>query len=165
MRFDQLIAMPLLVLAGAILGPAASFAAAAVVAAALPAASAAADTVYRNGSVYTVDAHDSVQQALAIRGGRFVYVGADAGLAPFIGGKTQVIDLQGRMLMPGLVDGHMHPLQGGAALLKCSLNYEQLGIEQMQAKIQSCLDATRTQEPNGWLEVVNYRRPRPEEGD
>jgi predicted amidohydrolase YtcJ len=76
-----------------------------------------------------------------------------------------VIDLQGRMLMPGLVDGHMHPLQGGAALLKCSLNYEQLGIEQMQAKIQSCLDATRTQEPNGWLEVVNYRRPRPEEGD
>ena len=156
MRFDQLIAMPLLVLAGAILGPAASFAAAAVVAAALPAASAAADTVYRNGSVYTVDAHDSVQQALAIRGGRFGYVGADAGLAPFIGGKTQVIDLQGRMLMPGLVDGHMHPLQGGAALLKCSLNYEQLGIEQMQAKIQSCLDATRTQEPNGWLEVVNW---------
>jgi predicted amidohydrolase YtcJ len=119
-------------------------------------ASPAADTVYRNGSVYTVDAHDSVQQALAIRRGRIVYVGADSGLKPYIGAGTQVIDLHGRMLMPGLVDGHMHPLQGGAQLLKCSLNYAQLTVEQMQAAIQACLDATRALEPDGWLEVVSW---------
>ena len=65
MRYEQLIAMPFLVLAGAILGSTASSGAATTAA-----ASAAADTVYRNGSVYTVDAHDSMQQALAIRGGR-----------------------------------------------------------------------------------------------
>jgi predicted amidohydrolase YtcJ len=117
---------------------------------------ATADTAYRNGFVYTVDAHDRVMQALAIRAGRIVFVGSDAGVAPYIGGKTRVIDLRGRMLMPGLVDGHMHPLQGGAALLKCSLDYEQLGIEKMQAKIQACLDATQGQEPDGWLEVVNW---------
>jgi predicted amidohydrolase YtcJ len=115
-----------------------------------------ADTVYRNGFIYTVDAHDSVQQALAIRAGRIVYVGGDAGLMPFIGGHTSVIDLHGRMLMPGLVDGHMHPLMGGAALLKCNLNYEQLRIEEMQTRIQSCLDQTRTREPDAWLEVVNW---------
>src|SRR5882672_12040309 len=78
----------------------------------------AADMVYRHGYVYTVDAHDSVQSALAIRAGRIVYVGGDAGLAPFMSPKTTVIDLHGRMLMPGLVDGHLHPLQGGSALLK-----------------------------------------------
>jgi predicted amidohydrolase YtcJ len=119
-------------------------------------AAAAADTVYRRGLVYTIDAHDSVQQALAIRAGRIVYVGSDAGLAAFVGPKTAVIDLQGRMLMPGLVDGHSHPLQGGAALLKCNLDYQQLGVAQMQARIQTCLDQTQSQEPNTWLEVVNW---------
>ncbi len=115
-----------------------------------------ADTVYEHGVVYTVDARDSVQTAVALRAGRIAYVGSDAGSAPFIGPHTKVIDLRGRMLMPGLVDGHAHPLQGGAALLKCSLNYEQLNIAQFQAKIQACLDQTRAREPDGWLEVVNW---------
>jgi len=117
---------------------------------------AAADTVYRNGVVYTVDAGDSVQQALAVRAGRIVYVGSYAGLTPFVGARTAVIDLKGRMLMPGLVDGHMHPLQGGAALLKCNMNYAQLSIEELQAKIQTCLDGTREREPDAWLDVVNW---------
>jgi predicted amidohydrolase YtcJ len=120
------------------------------------AAPGAADTVYRHGYVYTVDARDSVQQALAIRDGRIVYVGADAGVAAFVGPKTKVIDLHGRMLMPGLVDGHSHPLQGGGTLLKCNLKYEQLRVEQMQSKIQSCLDDTQAREPDSWLEVVNW---------
>jgi predicted amidohydrolase YtcJ len=115
-----------------------------------------ADMVYRHGAVYTVDAHDGKHQALAIRAGRIVYVGTDAGIAAFIGQHTTVVDLRGRMMMPGLVDGHQHPLQGGAALLKCSLNYEQLEIAQMQAKIQDCLDKARALEPDGWLEVVNW---------
>ena len=119
-------------------------------------AASAADTVYRHGIVYTVDAVDSRRQALAIRGGRIAYVGSDAGVAPFIGARTKVIDLHGRMAMPGLVDGHQHPLQGGAALLKCNLNYERLDIAHMQAKIQDCLDRTRAREPDAWLEVVNW---------
>jgi predicted amidohydrolase YtcJ len=116
----------------------------------------AADLAYRHGFVYTVDAHDSVQTALAIRAGRIVYVGGDAGLAALLGPKTTVVDLQGRMLMPGLVDGHSHPLQGGGTLLKCNLNYVELTVVQMQAKIQSCLDQTRAREPDAWLEVVNW---------
>jgi predicted amidohydrolase YtcJ len=116
----------------------------------------AADLAYRHGFVYTVDAHDSVQTALAIRAGRIVYVGGDAGLAALLGPKTTVVDLQGRMLMPGLVDGHSHPLQGGGTLLKCNLNYVELTVVQMQARIQSCLDQTRAREPDAWLEVVNW---------
>ncbi len=115
-----------------------------------------ADTVYRDGFVYTVDAQDSVQQALAVRGGRIAYVGGDAGALALVGVHTRQIDLHGRMLMPGLVDGHMHPLMGGAALLKCNLNYVQLTVGQMQARIQACLDQTRSREPDGWLEVVNW---------
>jgi len=55
------------------------------------------------------------------------------------------------MLMPGLVDGHMHPMMGGASLLKCNLNYERLTVEQMRARIQTCLDQTHDREPDGWL--------------
>jgi len=127
-----------------------------IAAAGAPAATVAADTAYRHGLVYTVDAQDSVQQALAIRAGRIVYVGSDAGLAAYIGLKTMVFDLRGRMLMPGLVDGHMHPLQGGGTLLKCNLNYEQLNVATMQARIQACLDQDRAKEPDAWLEVVNW---------
>jgi adenine deaminase len=110
MRFDRslpaLVPAVSLVLAGALLASSAGCDAAA---AAAP-ASRPADMVYRNGIIYTVDARDSVQQALAIRAGRIAYVGTDAGAAPFIAGKTRVVDLRGRLLMPGLVDGHMHPL-------------------------------------------------------
>jgi predicted amidohydrolase YtcJ len=115
-----------------------------------------ADAVYRNGFIYTVDDHDSIGEALAIRAGRIVYVGNDAGLGPFVGANTHTIDLHGRMLMPGLVDGHMHPLDGGASLLKCNLNYEQLSVGAMQAKLQHCLNQTRSREPDQWLEVVNW---------
>jgi predicted amidohydrolase YtcJ len=115
-----------------------------------------ADTVFEHGYVYTVDARNSVRQALAVRSGLIVYVGDDAGTAPFIGPQTRRIDLHGRMLMPGLIDGHMHPLAGGAALLGCDLQYARLTVAQMQARIQSCLDATQAHEPNDWLTVRNW---------
>ncbi len=120
------------------------------------AADPAAESVYRNGRIYTVDVRDSVQEALAVRDGRIVYVGGNAGLAPYIGKATKVIDLQGRMMMPGLVDGHMHPLQGGVKLVSCSLNYEALTVARFQARIQACLDSTRNREPDGWLEVESW---------
>jgi predicted amidohydrolase YtcJ len=115
-----------------------------------------ADAVYRNGYIYTVDAKDSVQQALAVSDGKIVYVGNNAGAKSYIGKHTKVIDLHGKMLMPGLVDGHMHPLQGGSFLLKCNLNYLALTVPQFQSRIQECLDKTKDQEPDGWLEVVNW---------
>jgi predicted amidohydrolase YtcJ len=151
MRFSRLFAHLSLTAAAAVMVQTASFAGAGTRPASGP-----ADTAYRNGFIYTVDAEDSVQQALAIRAGRIVYVGNDAGLAPYLGEHTSVTDLRGRMLMPGLVDGHMHPLDGGRDLLKCDLNYQQLRVEEMQAKIQSCLDRTRVDEPDRWLEVVHW---------
>jgi predicted amidohydrolase YtcJ len=120
------------------------------------AADAVADHVYRNGKIFTADARNSIAQAVAIHEGRIVYVGGDDGVAPFIGPATEVTDLKGRFLMPGLVDGHMHPLEGGLKLRKCNLNYEPLTIAQLQTRVQACLDATKNKEPDGWLEVVSW---------
>jgi predicted amidohydrolase YtcJ len=117
-----------------------------------------ADAVYLHGYVYTVDAHDSVHQALAVRAGRIVYVGNDAGARALVGANTRVTDLHGRMLMPGLVDGHMHPVSGGRDLLKCSLDYVPLTIAQFQGRIQACLDQQSKDEPDGWLQVMHWFR-------
>ena len=117
-----------------------------------------ADTVLNHGYVYTVDSRDSVSQAVAVREGRIVYVGTDEGAEAFIGGRTQVVDLGGRMLMPGFVDGHLHPMAGGRALLLCNLQYATLTRAQLQSAIQGCLDSSADKEPDTWLEVVNWVR-------
>ena len=120
--------------------------------------SAAADMVMRNGQVYTVDGQDSVHQALAVAGGKIIYVGSDAGVNSYIGQQTQVIDLAGRMLMPGFVDAHMHPGDGGRALTLCDLNYRPMTRPMFQAAIQACLDASADKGPDVWLEVGSWDR-------
>ena len=115
-----------------------------------------ADTIYRNGYVYTVDAKDSVHQALAVRDGRIIYVGNDAGAGALRGKHTKVVDLRGRMLMPGLIDGHMHPVAGGAQLLHCNLNYEALTVAQFQSRIQACLDRDGKDDASKLFTVVNW---------
>ncbi|MBS0419190.1 MAG: amidohydrolase [Proteobacteria bacterium] len=114
------------------------------------------DTIYTNGYVYTVDKVNSVQQAIAVKDGRISYVGSTAGATALAKPTTKIVDLHGRMLMPGLIDGHMHPQDGGTVLLKCNLNYEKLTVPQFQQRIQACLDQTHAREPDQWLEVVNW---------
>jgi predicted amidohydrolase YtcJ len=113
-----------------------------------------AQAVYRNGIVATMDAQNTVLQALAVNDGRITFVGSNEAAQDYIGPRTRVIDLQGRLLMPGLVDAHMHPQSGGARLLNCNLNYEKLTVPQFQSRIQACLDKDRN--TKRWLVVVNW---------
>lgn len=115
-----------------------------------------ADRIYRNGIIFTADAGSSQAEALAIRDGRILYVGSNQGLAPYTGIATVSVDLKGRFLMPGLIDGHMHPLEAGATLLKCNLHYESLTVSELQHRVQVCLAQTKSQEPDRWLEVVSW---------
>ncbi|HEY7237759.1 MAG TPA: amidohydrolase [Burkholderiales bacterium] len=73
----------------------------------------AADLVLYNGKIVTVDGGFSIARAVAIRGDRFVAVGDDARVRAFAGVKTKEIDLHGRTLIPGLMDGHLHNAGGG----------------------------------------------------
>jgi hypothetical protein len=81
-----------------------------------------ADWVFRNGTVYTVDAQRSVAQAVAVDGGRIVYVGDDEGVDRFLGLDTHKVDLAGRLLLPAFTDAHVHMLEGGVALDACNLS-------------------------------------------
>jgi len=80
-----------------------------------------ADLVLTGGEVYTVDAARSWAQAVAVRDGRIVWVGADDGAAAWVGPATRVVALGGRFVMPGFHDSHMHPLTGGMRTLRCEL--------------------------------------------
>ena len=73
---------------------------------------ASADIVFRNGRVYTVNSGKPWARAVAVKGKRIAFVGDDAGVAAFVGPKTRVVDLAGKMLVPGFVEGHIHPLVG-----------------------------------------------------
>src|SRR5262249_36936548 len=115
-----------------------------------------ADRVYRNAAVFTADEKNSLAEAVAIRDGRIVYGGSNARVAPFSDAATRATELKGGFLMPGLVDGHLHPLEAGLKLQKCSMNYESLTVEQLQTRVQACLHKTKNQEPDGWLEVVSW---------
>ena len=72
-----------------------------------------ADTILVNGHVITVDAQFSIAQAIAITGGRFTAVGADAATRKLAGPSTTTIDLHGQTVIPGLADGHLHDAGGG----------------------------------------------------
>lgn len=120
-------------------------------------ASTIADTVFRNGKIYTLDAASSQAQALAINDGVIVFTGSDDGVQSFIGSNTTVIDLDGRMAMPGLIDAHMHTGAAGEALVKCNLNYETLAIDQVLVHLQKCIDdEPEKNNESKWLDVVNF---------
>ena len=78
----------------------------------LPAQEAPPEAVFFNGKIVTADAAFSVQEAMAVRGGRIVAVGPSARLRALAQpGRTQLHDLGGRMVLPGLIDSHVHAPQ------------------------------------------------------
>ena len=72
----------------------------------------AAEAVYLNGLIYTVDPDNPRAEAVAIRDGEFVAVGTDEDIHAFVGDETEVVDLGGQMVLPGLYDSHIHPVDG-----------------------------------------------------
>ena len=77
------------------------------------ASSPAPDLILAHGTVLTVDAGDSAGQAIAIREGKVLKVGADADILALASPRTQIVDLHGRTATPGLIDTHAHVAEGG----------------------------------------------------
>ena len=114
-----------------------------------------ADLVLRNAAIYTVDAARSWAQAIAVKGGRIAYVGSERGADAHVGPATKVVDLGGRLVLPGFVDAHMHPISGGIELGLCSLN-DLPDAQAMLEKVRTC-DAAKP--GHGWLQGGGWSLP------
>ena len=75
----------------------------------------APDLVLINGKILTVDAKDSIAEAVAIRGGKIIAVGSNAEIQQRAAKETRVVDLHGRTATPGLIDSHGHFVDGGVS--------------------------------------------------
>lgn len=78
-------------------------------------------TVFRNGSVFTADAARTWASAVAVEGGRIVAVGGEESVAAYLSRADEVVDLDGRLLLPGFLDAHAHPVNGGLERSRCDL--------------------------------------------
>ncbi len=114
---------------------------------------AAADLALTGGKIYTVDGARSWAEAVAIKDGRIVFVGTNEGAKAHIGKATNVVDLKGRMVVPGFQDAHVHPITGGIEANACDLN-GLTTVDEYVAKIKDCA-ASNPEEPwitgGGWL--------------
>lgn len=113
-----------------------------------------ADLVLTGGAVYTVDAARSWAQSVGVRAGKIVFVGTDAGVKPLIGPTTRVVRLDGRMLLPGFQDAHVHPVSGGIELGQCNLN----DLETAQAVLDKVRACAREQK-GPWLQGGGWSLP------
>jgi predicted amidohydrolase YtcJ len=100
-----------------------------------------ADFVLLGGKVFTLDGEDTVAQAVAVRGGRIVFVGGDEQARAYVGPKTDVYQTAGRTVIPGLNETHVHPT--GAASGEVNLPFTQLhSIGEIQEWVRKQMAAT-----------------------
>ena len=123
----------------------------AVLALAVPGRAQSADTVLLNGKILTVDSQFSTREAVAIREGRITAVGTTADIRKLAGPTTQVIDLGGRTLIPGLIDNHMHAIR---AALSFSTEVNWIGATSLSGALGRLHDAAQGMKPGAWLIVV-----------
>ena len=110
-----------------------------------------ADTVLVNGKIVTVDAQFSTQSALAVREGKIVAVGRDDEIRKLAGPPTRTIDLQGRTVIPGLIDSHMHATR---AALSFSTEVNWIGAASLAEALNRLHEASLRARPGAWLIVA-----------
>ena len=110
-----------------------------------------ADLILFNGQFHTVDREKQLASAVAIKDGRFVAVGNDAEAMALKGSATQVVDMKGRCVIPGLNDSHLHLIRGG---LNYNLELRWEGVPSLADALRMLKDqADRTPTPQ-WVRVV-----------
>ena len=127
-----------------------------------------ADRAYINGTIYTVDEAFSTASALAVKDGEFIYVGDAAGVEAHIGPRTSVVDLEGKVIIPGLHDAHVHIRYGERELyprtpdIRTAIG-EWASVERMQEVIRHALATGEGMRPgpeprwivlSGWISDV-----------
>ncbi len=113
-----------------------------------------ADVVYRNGFVYTVDGVRSRAEAFAVKDGKFIAVGSNDDMKAVTGVNTKTVDLKGRMVMPGLVDTHIHALRGALTALGLAFPVTST-VDEIKAAVKKFI-ADKKLKKGEWVEGAKW---------
>ncbi len=127
-----------------------------------------ADFVLQDGVVYTVDKNRSRAESIAVSGKKIVYIGSDAGVKDFIDKNTKVIDLKGKMVLPGFIDSHAH-VSSGVSLVATAQLFNLPSLDDYQRSIHDFVEKhpdLKAIYGNGWNnELFPPTGPRKEDID
>jgi predicted amidohydrolase YtcJ len=113
-----------------------------------------ADLLLLHGRIHTQDSKRTVVQAMAVRGNSIVAVGTDQVVSVLKGPKTQIVDLAGGTVLPGIIDAHTHPAASAVNFDLCSLEDKIVTSSEVKSKLIECLHE-RPVQGNRWFEVVS----------
>jgi len=105
------------------------------------------DLILHNGTVTTLDRSNPSATAVAIRDGKFLRVGTEADVMPLAGAATRVIDLEGRRVLPGLIDNHLHIIRAG---LSFNMELRWDGVRSLADAMDMIADRVIETRRTGW---------------
>ena len=129
------------------------------------------DMTLAGGKIVTVDQKASIAEAIAIRDGRISAVGSSAEIRMLAGPRTTTVDLNGRTVIPGLIDSHLHAIRDGRTFV-ARLDWS--SVSTLKQALDTIRAATRRTSPGSWIvaiggwdpnQLAEKRSPTPQELD
>ena len=116
-----------------------------------------AHQVFINGNVLTMDANNTVAEALSTKGELIEAVGSTDEIMALVGNETEVIDLRGRTLLPGFIDAHGHFPGSGLRVVAADLNSPPIGTNKTMAEVMAALkEQAEKAAPGEWVSGFGY---------
>ena len=113
-----------------------------------------AERAFINGKIYTANDAQPFAEAFAFLDDEIIYVGTNDGVQVHIGASTTVADLEGRLVLPGMHDVHMHPLEASSSAgSACYLDYYENNINGLAAALEDCDPSPNS---NGWITAYGH---------
>ncbi|MFC1561465.1 amidohydrolase [candidate division KSB1 bacterium] len=106
-----------------------------------------ADMVIRNGAIYTMDDAMPTAGAVGVIDGKIAFVGSDADVETMIGPDTEILDLQGRTMTPGIIESHGHLMSQGRSRMELNLN----DVGNYDELLERVAEAVRDAQPGEWI--------------
>ena len=110
-----------------------------------------AEFIFQNGKFSTLDSRRPQASAVAVQAGKFLAVGSDTDVQRFRGAGTQLVDLNGRCVIPGLNDSHLHLIRGG---LNFNMELRWDGVPSLADALRMLKEQARRTPPPQWVRVV-----------